>query len=124
MRSNRSYVWRSVDMPSPDTIVGLREGYRPVDRRKYDLVAIRGHLRKQLSNERTLAQSSRNVRGERGEQCLIPVIVEESRAYGVEQLRRWSSLSGEVIPLVDVVYDEREEKYDMQAWVISVFDTS
>ncbi|KAG6959708.1 hypothetical protein JG688_00009960 [Phytophthora aleatoria] len=59
-----------------------------------------------LTEERTLVQASQNVNDEHGERGLIPVIDEEARAYGAEQLRRWSSLPGEVIPPVDVVHDE------------------
>ncbi|EGZ16118.1 hypothetical protein PHYSODRAFT_334307 [Phytophthora sojae] len=40
---------------------------------------------------------------------------DEARAYGAEHLSRWSSLPGEVISPVDVVYDEGEEEYDMEA---------
>ncbi|EGZ08549.1 hypothetical protein PHYSODRAFT_340298 [Phytophthora sojae] len=48
---------------------------------------------------------------------------DEARAYGAEQLSHWSSLPGEVISPVDVVYDEGEEEYDMEAWVFAAFET-
>ncbi|EGZ23459.1 hypothetical protein PHYSODRAFT_324671 [Phytophthora sojae] len=68
----------------------------------------------------------RGVSGEAGAGSgqLVSFADDEARAYGVEQLRRWVALPGEVISPVDVVYDEAEDEYDMEAWVKAALETS
>ncbi|EGZ25794.1 hypothetical protein PHYSODRAFT_247813 [Phytophthora sojae] len=58
----------------------------------------------------------RGVSGEvgGGSGQLVSVADDEARAYGVEQLRRWVALPGEVISPVDIVYDEAEDEYDIR----------
>ncbi|KAG3112301.1 hypothetical protein PI125_g8348 [Phytophthora idaei] len=81
-------------------------------------------LREKLSKEQVLPQVSQNANDARCRRGVVPVVDEEARAYGAEQLRHWSSLPGEVALTADVAYEEREEEYDMEVWVMAAFDTS
>ncbi|KAG2949366.1 hypothetical protein PC117_g5317 [Phytophthora cactorum] len=81
-------------------------------------------LREKLSKEQVLPQVSQNANDALCRKGVVPVVDEEARAYEAEQLRHWSSLHGEVALTADVAYEEREEEYDMEVWVMAAFDTS